>query len=139
MHSPKNDDAPNPCQDRGAGNVIPFRLYPKDTTRKPTPTTMTAPQRVRLFLGNDATIKATEWASMHGRGSAIALPDGRDPVDMEWPVGALIKVVEERPEPLGRLSALALAMRQAGVAYAALPHQPDWPNLWPACGPGGVA
>lgn len=69
----------------------------------------------------------------------MALPDGRDPVDVAWPVGALVKVVQGEPEPFARLSALARAMRQAGVFYAALPHEPDWPNLWPWPLAAGVA
>lgn len=131
MPSPEHGDAPILAGTRGAGNVIQLRSHPKHSTRKYSHKAIAAPRRVRLFLGNNAAIKAIEWAAAHGHGSAMALPDGRDPVDVEWPVGALIKVLEERPEPLGRLSALALAMRQAGVAYAALPHQLDWPNLWP--------
>jgi hypothetical protein len=93
---------------------------------------------VRLFLGASATSKAAAWAALHGQGSALALPDGFDPVDVEWPVGALVKVVEDQPQPFARLSALALAMKRAGVFYAALPHQPEWPNLWPAMGEGGA-
>lgn len=137
MPSPEHDGTPILAGTRGAVNVIQLRSHPKHITRKSSYKAIAAPRRVRLFLGNNAAIKAIEWAATHGHGSALALPDGHDPVDVEWPVGALVKVVVEQPEPLGRLSALALAMRRAGVAYAALPHQPDWPNLWPACLFGG--
>jgi hypothetical protein len=131
MPSPQYNDASVLAGTRGAGNVLPFHPYAKHSTRKSGHKPIAPRRRVRLFLGNNAEIKAIEWASTHGEGSAIALPDGRDPVDVEWPVGALIKVVEDRPEPVARLSALAVAMRQGGVFYAAIPHQPEWPNLWP--------
>jgi hypothetical protein len=128
--NPTHDDAPILAGTRGAGNVLQLRSYPKHNIRRSSLQAIVAPRRVRLFLGNNAVVKAIEWTALHGQGTAIALPEGRDPVDVEWPMGALVKVVAEQPESQLRLSALAFAMRRAGVVYAALPHLPDWPNLW---------
>ena len=140
MSAPRHDDAASPCQDCGAGSVvIPLHSYRKHSTRR-APAPMQAPKRrVRVFLGSNAHAKAAAWATVHGHDTALVLADDCDPVDVQWPAGALVKVVADHPEPFARLSALARAMRRAGVFYAALPHEPEWPNLWPACWPGDGA
>ena len=136
MPSPKNDDAPSPCQDRGAGNVIPFRQCSQGYTCKSPSATIASARRVRLFLGPRGPANARAWQDRFGPNSAIALPDHVDPCGVDWPVGVLVKVVQDGPQPLERLSRLAQAMRRSGVVYAALPHAPDWPNLWPAVSHG---
>lgn len=139
MPSPRNDDAPVLAGTWGAGSVVvTLHSYKKNTTRKSPQRPAVKRRRVRLFLGATAPTKAAAWSALHGPDAALALLDDGDPVDVAWPIGALVQVVQEEPEPFARLSALAYAMRQAGVFYAAIPHHPEWPNLWPAMGEGGA-
>jgi hypothetical protein len=154
-------DAPDLAGSWGVGNVIPLDLHPNFTTHhrdrnQAAFTTIPAiepsvdlravlelvravdrrlegqPTPVRLFVGNDAITRARNWAERHGQGSALAMPDGLDPKIVPWPPVRVLAVVPcEYPLPYHLAAGVAAALRRDGVGYAAIPHQPDWPNLWP--------